>query len=382
MTHWCPLPFKHVFLEPRGVKPCCSYTQTYAGEITEWVVSDELAELQQQTLNGVVPEGCKYCVNAEERDGTGTRLGALQQYGTEQYKHTDINYVDYRSSNLCNFRCRSCEPFFSNRIAQETRKHPELLNYYPGDASVFKRPDGKIAPTTTNDKQWVLDNLHKLDRLMFTGGEPTRIPEVREIIQHIVDQQLDTIEVIMITNGSFTDTWWFDITKQIPRMNWTISIDAVGPAAELIRDGTNWDLVSSNTERLFSIANSVNIGTVITNLNLYKLGELFDWCNMLEDKYAHLSNGRTHHIEICNMPENMTPYNWPDTMKPTVLANLAAISKKHMQPKQQEIVNALSAGIRRTPYNPELWHSHLECNMLLDKVRNQDFLIHTMPLDE
>ena len=64
MSHWCPLPFKHVFVEPRGVKPCCSYTQTFSGEINEWLKSNELVNLQQKTLNGEVPEGCKYCVDA------------------------------------------------------------------------------------------------------------------------------------------------------------------------------------------------------------------------------------------------------------------------------------------------------------------------------
>jgi len=382
MSHWCPLPFKHVFVEPRGVKPCCSYTQTFSGEINEWLKSNELVNLQQKTLNGEVPEGCKYCVDAEKRDESGARVSALQHYGTNFYEHTDIDYVDYRSSNLCNFRCRSCEPFFSNRIAQETRKHPELLNYYLGDKTALKRPDGKIAPTTTNDKQWVLDNLHKFSRLMFTGGEPTRIPEVREIIQHIVNKGIDTVDVQIVSNGSFTDTWWFDITKQVRNISWTISVDAVGPTAEIIRDGTRWDLVNSNTERLFSIANYIGIGTIVTNLNVNGLGDLFNWCNQLEKTYSHLNNGRYHNLEICNIPDYMSPYNWPDTIKPQILNNLKEISQQPMQPKQQQIINTLWTNIINTPYDQELWHKHLQRNMLLDKVRNQDFIAHTMPLPQ
>jgi hypothetical protein len=217
---------------------------------------------------------------------------------------------------------------------------------------------------------------------MFTGGEPTRIPEVREIIKHIVDNNFDHVNVQMITNGSFTDTWWFDITKQMPNLNWTISIDAVGPAAELIRDGTDWNLVANNTERLFSLASSVNIGTVVSNLNVYLLGELFEWCNMLEEKYSHLNNGRTHHIEICNMPDYMTPYNWPNTMKPVVLESIKQTSYKHMQPKQQEVINTLWTNIINTPFDSVLWNKHLQRNMLLDKARNQDFIALTMPLPQ
>jgi len=108
MTHYCPLPFKHIFVEPRGVKPCCSFTETFSGSINAWLSSDKLNEIQQQTLSGEVPEGCKYCIQGEQRDGTSTRLGAIKEYGTDLYEQTDIDYVDYRSSNLCNFRCRSC----------------------------------------------------------------------------------------------------------------------------------------------------------------------------------------------------------------------------------------------------------------------------------
>jgi hypothetical protein len=53
-----------------------------------------------------------------------------------------------------------------------------------------------------------------------------------------------------------------------------------------------------------------------------------------------------------------------------------------MQPKQQEIVNTLWTNIINTPYNQELWYKHLQRNMLLDKVRNQDFIAHTMPLPQ
>jgi len=95
-----------------------------------------------------------------------------------------------------------------------------------------------------------------------------------------------------------------------------------------------------------------------------------------------LANGRTHHIEVCNMPDYMTPYNWPDTIKPQILNNLKEISQRHMQPKQQEIVNTLWTNIINTPYNQELWYKHLQRNMLLDKVRNQDFIAHTMPLPQ
>lgn len=363
---WCPLPFRHVFVEPRGVKPCCSYTQMYAGTITDWVNSTELRDLQQHMLAGTVPKGCRYCVSGEQHDGTSTRLGALRDYGSTVFTDTSIDYVDYRSNNICNFRCRSCEPYYSNGIAQEARRYPELQQFYAV-------PPTKTAPTQTADKQWILDNLHRIKRLMFTGGEPTRIPEVREIIDEIRARNLKDISVMMTSNASFTDAYWFDITESMPNIHWTLSIDSVGTAAEIIRDGTVWSDVSATAERMFDIAPSVNIGTVVTNLNLTQLDLLFVWANELKDRYSHRANGRTHFIEICNWPRHLSPYNWPESRRADIITYLQRLSQQpNLQDKQQQIADTLMSRIPYTMPDPELWARFEDFNKTLDNARNQD----------
>lgn len=365
---YCPLPFKHVFLEPRGVKPCCSYTEMYNGSIKDWLFSSELAHLQSQIISGKIPKGCEYCINGEIKDGTSTRLGALNDYPELIATDTDIDYVDYRASNVCNFRCRSCDPYYSYRIAQEAKENPKLIEFYPV-------PDNKFVPTTVEDKQWIIDHLPNIKRLMFTGGEPTRIREVKEIINIVLESGHDHIDIQMITNGSFTDEFWFEFTKSYSRIHWAVSLDAVGNAAEIIRDGTDWSLVDRNTRMLFDLSPSVNIGTVITNLNVKQLGPLFDYANQLYHEYAHRQNGRTHFIEVCNWPEHMTPYNWPDSEKLNVLRSLNFIQQKQnttLQPKQKQILQNLFDKIASTQFDAELWKKSKDYNNILDQLRDQD----------
>lgn len=369
---WCPLPFRHVFVEPRGVKPCCSYTKMYPGTVKQWLSSPELRDLQKDILDDRVSEGCRYCVSGEQLDGSSTRLSAIKDYGTDPIGTTVIDYVDYRSNNICNFRCRSCEPFYSNGIAQEARRHPELQQFYAV-------PLQKTAPTQTSDKQWILDNLSSIKRLMFTGGEPTRIPEVREIIDRIRHTGNTDISVMMTSNASFTDPYWFEITESMPNIHWTLSIDSVGSAAEIIRDGTDWAQVSATVERMFDIAPSVNIGTVITNLNLTQLDLLFVWANGLKEKYAHRTNGRTHFIEICNWPRHLSPYNWPNHRRSDIITFLETLcDQPGLQEKQQQIAQTLLSNIQHTQADPELWARFELFNKTLDNVRNQD---HTVLLD-
>lgn len=361
---YCPLPFRHIFVEPRGVKPCCSYTKPFNGTIDQWLNSSELYQLQQDIINNTINSGCTHCIKNEQRDGYSTRLGGIKEY-PEIVTDTKIDYVDYRSKNICNFKCRSCEPYFSNGIAQEVKRNPVLEEFY-------QIPTDKVASVA--DSEWILKNIHQINRLMFTGGEPTCITEVREILNYIADQQLD-INVQIVTNGSFTDPYWQTITSRIPAINWTVSLDAVGSAAEIIRHGSIWSVIANNVEWLFANSPSVNISTVVTNLNIMQLAELFDFVNLLKQKYQHLTNGRTQFIEICNWPSYLTPYNWPNDIKATVLNYLNDIDTNTLQQRQQEVIESLISNIVSAEFNHEQWKKSEQLNVALDNIRNQQHQI-------
>ena len=205
---YCPLPFRHVFIEPRGIKPCCSFTEMQDMSVSEWLASERLRRLQDNILLGEVDSGCRDCVNNELKTGVSTRLGALKDYDGRRFDQTQIDYVDYRGSNICNFRCRSCEPYFSNGIAQDVRK------------SIFLQTVHQVPPEKTaqaDDPGWIMQNLRNIRRLMFTGGEPTVIPEVRSIIQDILEDPTIETKLLITTNCSFTDRFWYDLVDKLPR---------------------------------------------------------------------------------------------------------------------------------------------------------------------
>jgi len=363
---YCPLPFKHVFVEPRGIKPCCAYTQSRPGTIKDWIASDELQSLQHNILQGVIDPGCASCISNEANDGVSTRLSAVKDYDAQRFEATAIDNIDYRSKNICNFKCRSCQPYFSNGIAQEARNHPALSRFYSS------APDTKLAATDTDDYQWVIDNIHSIKKLMFTGGEPTKIAEVRTIIDYIRANDILDISIIMVSNASFTDQYWFDITREMPNINWTLSIDAVGAPAELIRNGTDWTVVSRNVETMFDISPSVNISTVITNLSLLHTKDLFYWLNNLSNQYQHRHNGRSQFINICNWPQYLVPYNWPPEMVPKALEYLRSIDSSKLTQDQTLVIDQLVHNIQNNKFNQKIWDQGQEYNRMLDQVRSED----------
>lgn len=344
--------------------------------IEQWTQSDELKKIQSIFLKGQVPNGCQSCMLSEKNSNHSTRLSALKDYGNEIFTDTKIDYIDYRSSNICNFRCRSCEPYFSNGIANEIKNNESLKNFLSDKdnnlTAISIIPEYKTAATDEEDYKWLIDHLPQIKKLMITGGEPTKIPSVKRIIEHIRANKIYDVQLLITSNASFTDPYWTEITQELPNIHWTLSLDAVGPAAEVIRHGTVWSTVSRNIEMMFDISPSVNIGTVITNLNLFQLKPLFRFVNDLERKYSHRTNGRTQFIQLCQWPHHMRPYILGNGMRTQALDYLKSFDRTNLQPTQ---INALDGLIRvitnRKKPTPNRWARSDTHNRLLDQIRSE-----------
>ena len=125
----CPLPNLHIFLQPQGVRPCCSYTTISILPLDKFWNSDELANINPALEKGQPLSGCQHCQNKEKIIGVSTRLEALSEWG-KTAKQEAPTYLDLRLSNLCNFRCRSCEPDFSSGIDIEAQHNYKLQSFY------------------------------------------------------------------------------------------------------------------------------------------------------------------------------------------------------------------------------------------------------------
>lgn len=357
---YCPLPFRHIFIEPRGIKPCCSFTEIHNMTVPEWLASDRLKRLQKAIAQGEIDPGCRDCVENEIHNGVSTRLGALNDYGTALEYDTNIDYVDYRGSNICNFKCRSCEPYYSNGIAHDIRRSKFLQ-------TIHSIPPEKVA--RADDPQWIIDNLPRIKRLMFTGGEPTIMPGVREILEQVQQQKTDT-QVLIITNGSFSDSYWLDIAKEMINVNFTVSIDAVGEAASVIRHGSVWTQIESNIRHLARHSHSMNFSTVITRLNLFQLAPLLRFTKQIRDDYNR-PNGRTQFIQICNHPSFLNPTNWPDNLRHRAIEYLGSILDwEDHDPTRKVIANILNS-IKTHVYDHDQWILGEKYNQELDALRNE-----------
>jgi organic radical activating enzyme len=369
-TWYCPLPFKHVFVDSTGVGVCCK-TPKQAIDLDQWADSEYVKNIQQQMLNGQVPIICQECVSEEKMSGRSLRTDSQQDYNHQRFVKTDIDFVDYRANNICNFKCRSCHPRFSHGIDNETKNSTILQK--------FQQPtDKKIARINDTNTQWIGQNLKQIKRLMLTGGEPTRMPEIKSIIEQIAYDKLDT-QILITTNASFEDNFWYELTRIHDNLHWTVSLDAVGPAAEIIRNGTDWKIVEANARWLASHAASMNVNTTITHLNILQLGPLLQFVKELQTesiypKGRHGAEGVRHQFIITPSPPQLSVDCLPLDLKTEAMAHLDTCLALDLDSEQKQTIEGLLAHLKHTKFDPAQWQRSLEFNQELDLIRGENYM--------
>ena len=365
---YCPLPFKHAYVDSTGVAACCQ-TPRHPIPLRDWSTSTYLQQLQTTILSGDTPEVCVGCVKQEQTQGRSLRTDALKDYNYQRFTETAIDFVDYRSNNICNFKCRTCEPRFSHGIASETKHNNTLQKFYAVIADKTVHVDQQHA-------EWIYENIDIINRLMFTGGEPTRMPEVRKIVESAIYQN-QSADILITTNASFTDHFWYEATRTHKKLHWTASIDAVGDAAELIRHGTDWKQVEKNVRWLSSHSVSMDVNTVVSNLHVLHLKPLLEFVLDIqqESRYPrglHGSNGLRHQFHVCHRPYYLSADNWPDQLKLKAIDHLQDCLTLPLDSEQTSTITGLLHTITHSKFDQKLWDQGQQFNNELDKIRNQN----------
>jgi len=280
-TTFCMFPWVHLSVQPDGeVLPCCwsSPMGLYKEDksLDEVWNSEEIRNLRVNMLKGIESPNCQYCYTAE-------KLGqeSYRQLTNKKYKHhlktvkktkedgtvDKLNLVhwDFRFSNLCNFKCRMCNPVSSTR-------------WYSDDEQVFGAVYNDGKPTKID----VLDELNPLfdivEEIYFAGGEPLIMDEHYYILNKLIELKKTNVRLVYSTNLSvlrYKKHNVIEIWKNFEDISVGASLDGTGKRGELIRNGMRWRIFLSN---LASIRKNVpqvkcSIGFTTQVLNCFTMME-------------------------------------------------------------------------------------------------------------
>jgi len=131
----------------------------------------------------------------------------------------------------------------------------------------------------------LLEHIDYVEQIYFAGGEPLMMEEHYLILEEL--ERRGRFDVRLIYNTNFTevklkDRYVFDYWKKFDSVAIGASLDAMGPRAEYIRKGTDWDQVERNRARMMEICPDVDfyISPTLSILNAWHVPDFHkDWVN-------------------------------------------------------------------------------------------------------
>jgi hypothetical protein len=320
---FCVMPWVGVATDPRGgIYPCCwmdrSKEGKFHGEFKDYENSDFLNSLKQDFLEGKYPSSCKKC---EWNDKSGLISKRLRENDRWFAKHTEeemyddkFEVVDLRLSNKCNLSCVICWPGDSSAIFEETKKHyHNTLDHYKSSMDTVGNLN-LTNPYSTEDIDFLVSKIKPTSRVYFTGGEPSLVKSAFDVLDKLVDMGYNkTVQLEFNSNFQALNQKWFDKLKQF-KGSMLVSIDAIGPQAELVRYGTTWESVDRNVRTFLKECPNFNviISPTPSILNVFYLKDIIKWKDDLgyKDKVSLTFQNRLYtpsYLDMKNLPEELKP---------------------------------------------------------------------------
>jgi MoaA/NifB/PqqE/SkfB family radical SAM enzyme len=361
----CPHPWSNLTVMNGGqVKPCC-VSSDVIGHVTDQKLEDlfnssSMNNLRDDFLSGKKPPGCSHCWNLESHDIESNRQWKLKYSGKKLYSDwiTDpkIRSIDFRPGNVCNFKCRICNPVFSSLFAAEqltSTADPEKiieLKKINLDSKWFDNDDQFIDQLTT-----LLPSLEFLD---FYGGEPFLLKQLPFLLKKATENNHSShIKLHFSTNGSVFPTNLISYFQKFKLVDLSLSIDNIKEKFEFERGGS-WQDVETNIDRLKNEDTvNFNIGlTPTVNIqNVLYLDELFDWAD---------TKGYNILLNFLDTPQYMNIDYMTEAAKKLVVKKYQTHSRPELQKIAHRVINSPGGDGKE----------FLQHMQNLDKLRSQNFL--------
>ena len=271
---FCMFPWIHLHAYPTGeVHPCCHAEWKNApvgnckdNTLKEIWNSPAQQKLRVDMLTETPNPACQRCYEQEDAGFFSGRKSANKHHGHNigrvsetkddgSLERFEMTYWDIRFSNLCNLRCRTCGPIFSSQwhqdqvalVGEQWGKQNKVLNY--------------AGRTKTDMWEQLFPHFDYVEKIYFAGGEPLIMEEHYLILEEL--ERRGRFDVRLIYNTNFTevglkDRTVFDYWKKFESVAVGASLDAMGPRAEYIRKGTDWDQIVRNRETMLEICPKVD----------------------------------------------------------------------------------------------------------------------------
>lgn len=278
----CMAPWTHTYLSPQTERRmCCAsrepaqsfeqYIDTAAGTGTYTPItldehwnSDHMRSVRRRMMAGETLPECDVCNSMLlNTDVYRTYFWHLFKHKyndiaatTDESGYTTMKPVswDYRFSNLCNFKCRTCGDMLSS--AWETEQKQNEMTDWSNPKNGWMRPEIRTQISTFQDQQIEAEfaqavEEHRVEEIYWVGGEPLMYEQHWRYMRRIVElNDGGRVYARYNTNLSRVDYRGCNLYRDILSCirDWQIcaSLDGTGATGEYIRTGLDFEQFKNN----------------------------------------------------------------------------------------------------------------------------------------
>jgi MoaA/NifB/PqqE/SkfB family radical SAM enzyme len=382
MDTFCSLPWRHLATHPDGgVTLCCvsdhtngmsraknynpkTFLNLNENSIEEIVNSDYFKEVRLQMLNNEIPESCKRCFDEEKAGVRSKRMEENEKFSfTKNHAHeitaddgtipVNFNFVELRLGNLCNLKCRTCNPNSSTKWMIPYQRMQSELKF-------VTQYDKKISTTWTEDEKFWEDlyrHSDDLELIYVNGGEPTLVEKHWKYLENLIDKKLNE-KIVLWYNINMTNIpdKLLSLWKKFKKVQITCSIDDLYERNDYIREGSDWNTIIDNLEKLQNEKwLHLSVCQTISWMNVYYIN---DFIKFMKNRNLHV------HMNYVYDPHFLSLQCLPYELKDHVLARCIDLD--------QWQYNSLESQFRVSD-DTAIFKRGLEYTKWLDKCNNKNF---------
>ena len=393
---FCIAPFTHLSTKTDGsIKACCRSLPALANIKKESLLqawnNEEMKQLRNDLINGVRNERCDVCWKLEDVGAQSLRMKYnnpkvgrqlinadtnLKSLNTDYTLNNKPTWIEFKLSNLCNFKCRMCHPMDSTRWFEDYKKishlHEDSWQQEMTDLNLTKKS------LLRSYSEEFFENLPELmsnvDEIWFAGGEPLYDNDHYRILESVM-YRADKITLNYATNLSMLSNKKYNVIdywKKFKKVVTAVSLDGPPDLNEYIRSGADSKVIEENIKLLQTELPNVFIQGKITvqALNIYYVPETFEWF-----KSMNVFTG----VHFVTWPKFLDSRIWSGEARLEIKEKLESYLKKQdeLNGLQLNVGNSLRDVIRffnaSKQHDNDKWNKFLEYNKTLDGVRNETF---------
>ena len=268
--------------------------------IQDIVLGSTNVSAQQNIVNHQPVATCHTCYDLEG-DKSGFNIISdrifyireLKKVATDTYQigNFDLQTVDVRWTNLCNFSCVYCGPEFSSKWAAELDEYVAV-------------------PLDTQKQQfknYIFDNVHKLKHVYLAGGEPLLMRENEELLD-LLKSTNPEVNLRINTNLSKVDTQVFEKICEFKNVHWIVSVETIEEEFEYIRRGGCWIDFLDNLNMIRKLDHSISFNMLHFLLNYQSVFGCVDFLKNLgfhNNSYIIGAMANPPYLNIRHLPESV-----------------------------------------------------------------------------